>query len=55
MKYFASFLVICCFLKSFYYATFELKVKKNKLGAIGVYILSFIGLIFPITIMFIFY
>ena len=52
MKYIISILVLLTFYKSVFYADFEYKEKQNKLAAIGVYILSFIGLVLPLLVLF---
>ena len=51
MKYLIAILVLLAFYKSIFYAIFEYKEKDNKLAGIGVYILSFIGLLFPIFVL----
>lgn len=55
MKYISIFFLIYLFLKSFYYGIFEINEKKNKPGGITVIILSFIGLIFPLILLFTIY
>ena len=55
MKYFISFLLICSFLKSLYYGLYEKNEKKNKTAGITIIILAILGLIFPITLLFIIY
>ena len=55
MKYIIIVLILLAFYKSIYYAMFEYKEKDNRLAGIGIYILSFIGLLFPILVIIIFY
>lgn len=55
MKYFISILILLAFYKSIFYAIFEYKEKNNKLAGIGVYVLSFIGLLFPIFVLLSYY
>ncbi len=50
MKFIITILVLLAFYKSIYYAMFEYTEKKNKLAGIGLYILSLIGLFFPIWV-----
>ena len=40
MPYFAIFLLILCFLKTFYYGLYEFRQKENKLGGISVCLLA---------------
>ncbi len=55
MKYFISILLLLAFYKSIFYAIFEYKEKNNKIAAIGVYIFSFLGLLFPVLVLLMFY
>ena len=55
MKYVIAILVLLAFYKSIFYAIFEYREKQNKLAGIGVYILSFIGLFFPILVVLTYY
>lgn len=55
MKYIVSVLILFAFYKSIFYADFEYKEKKNKIAAIGIYLLSFVGFIFPLFVVFSFY
>lgn len=55
MKYIIIVLILLAFYKSIYYAIFEYKEKNNKLAGFGIYILSFIGLLFPILVVLMFY
>ena len=50
MKYLICILVLLSFYKSIFYAMFEYREKQNKPAGIGIYILSLIGLFFPIFV-----
>ncbi len=55
MKYLSILFIIYLFLKSFNYGIFELNEKKNFLAGFFIIILSFISLIFPITLLLLIY
>lgn len=55
MKYFSIFFIIYLFLKGFNYAIFELNEKRNIPTGMFLIILSFICLIFPLTLLFTIY
>lgn len=55
MKYIAIIFLIFFFIKSYFYAKFEIKEKKNYPGGITILILSVIGLIFPLILLFTIY
>lgn len=55
MKYFIAILILLAFYKSIFYAMFEYKEKQNKLAGIGIYVLSFIGLLFPVFVLLAYY
>lgn len=55
MKYVAIIFLIYFFLKSYFYAKFEIEKKKNIPGGILIFILSLIGLIFPLILLFTIY
>ena len=55
MKYFCLIFILYLYLKIYFYADYELKEKNNKSGGITLKIISFIGLIISITILYIFY
>lgn len=55
MKYISIIVLIFLFLKTIYYGSFELKIKKNKLAGFGVYFLASIGLFLPFLVIFIWY
>ena len=45
MKFFTTFFILFCTLKSIFYAKYELKNNNNKLGSLAIAILSISGLI----------
>lgn len=55
MKFLTIILLIYVFLKGIYYGVFELKEKENKTAGITSIFLAILGLILPITILFIYY
>lgn len=55
MKILAITLLLFSFIKSIYYAIFEIKQKQNKLGGITVIFLALLGLILPIFLLVIIY
>ena len=55
MKYFIAILILLSFYKSIFYADFEYKEKNNKIAAIAIYFLSFIGLLLPLFVSFTYY
>ena len=55
MKYIAIIFLIFIFLNSYYYGCFEINEKKNYPGGILVIVLSLIGLIFPLILIFTIY
>lgn len=55
MKILAIALLLFSFIKSIYYAIFEIKQKQNKLGGITIIFLSLLGLILPIFLLIIIY
>ena len=55
MKYISILFLIYLFLKSFYYGIYEINDKKNKLGGIAIIFLSIIGLVLPLSLLFIIY
>lgn len=55
MKYVSIFFIIYLFLKSIYYGIYEINNKKNKTGGITVIVWAIIGLIFPLSLLFIIY
>lgn len=55
MKYLAIIFLIYSFLKSYYYAIYEINNKKNFPAGITIIILSLIGLIFPLILLFTIY
>ena len=55
MKYIIAVLILLSFYKSIFYAVFEYKEKENRLAGIGIYILSFIGLLFPVFVLLAYY
>lgn len=52
LKFFVSLLIIFSFLKSVFYGIYEINNNNNKSGGITVIILSIIGLILPVAIIF---
>lgn len=55
MKYIAIILLIFSFIKTLFYGNFELNEKKNKIAGIGTYFIGILGLIIPLTVMYIWY
>ena len=55
MTYIAILFSIYCFIKNMYYGIFEIKNKKNKSGGIAIIIIAITGLIFPISVLVLFY
>lgn len=55
MKTVSIIFLIYSFIKSIFYGYFEIKEKQNKSGGIIVIILAIIGLIFPTTLLLIFF
>lgn len=55
MKILAIIFLIYAFLKSIFYGYFEIKEKENKSGGIAVIFLAIIGLIFPISLLILFF
>lgn len=55
MKTISIILLIYAFMKSIFYGYFEIKEKENKSGGITVIILAIIGLIFPTTLLLLFF
>ena len=55
MKYFSIIFILYLFLKSFNYALFEIKEKRNILSGMFLILLSLISLILPLILLFIIY
>ena len=55
MKYITLLFIIYCFFKTVYYGIFEYNNKKNKSGGIAIIIIAIIGLIFPTSVLLLFY
>ena len=55
MKVIAIFFIIYCFLKTLFYAIYEIKSKKNNSGGITIILIALIGFILPFTILISFY
>lgn len=55
MKILSIIFLIYAFLKSVFYGYFEIKEKENKSGGIAVIFLAIIGLIFPISLLILFF
>ncbi len=51
MKILSIIFLIYAFLKSIFYAYFEIKEKENKYGGITVILLAILGLILPISLL----
>lgn len=52
LKFFVSLLIVFSFFKSLFYGIYEIKNNNNKVAGNTVIILSIIGLILPIVIIF---
>ena len=55
MKILSIIFLIYAFLKSVFYGYFEIKEKENKSGGIAAIFLAIIGLIFPISLLILFF
>lgn len=55
MKTLSIIFLIYAFIKSIFYGYYEIKEKENKSGGIIVITLAIIGLIFPITLLILFF
>ena len=55
MKVIAIFFIIYCFLKTLFYAIYEINSKKNNSGGITIILIALIGFILPFTILIFFY
>lgn len=55
MKFLFTFILIISFIKSFYYGMYEIKEKENKSGGIAIICLAILGLILPVSLLFLLY
>lgn len=55
MKYLCLFFILYLYLKTYFYADYEIKEKNNKPGGITLKVISFTGLISAIIILFLYY
>lgn len=55
MKFIAIFFILYCFLKTFFYAIYEINTYKNKTGGITIIFISIIGFLIPLCSLLFFY
>lgn len=55
MKFVAILFILYCFLKTLFYAIYEINSHKNKVGGITIIVISLIGFILPFSILIFFY
>ncbi len=55
MKFIAILFILYCFLKTLFYAIYEIKSRKNRNGGMTIIFIALIGFLLPFTVLINFY